>query len=223
MSGQEPDVAPGTAALDAVVDPTLDASASPALVEMTDASVDAIDDGQFAELFRSAYRPLVAYARRRTADAAAADDVVAETFAIAWRRRSERDAQRAALPWLYGIAANVVRNHWRRDRRHLQLVDRLESEPMSDGVGPVPGVDGDPDLHTALSQLSFDDQEVLRLITWEELSHAEAADALGCSVNAVGIRLHRARQRLRDELERLSAPDRHDASDPSRGRGTSND
>ncbi|MEM7340253.1 MAG: RNA polymerase sigma factor [Actinomycetota bacterium] len=216
MSGQEPDVAPGTAALDA----PREASDSPALVEVTDASVDAIDDGRFDELFRSSYRPLVAYARRRTADAAAADDVVAETFATAWRRRAERDAERAALPWLYGIAANVVRNHWRSDRRHLRLVDRLESEPVTGGVGPVPGVDGDPDLHTALSRLSFDDQEVLRLITWEELSHAEAAEALDCSVNAVGIRLHRARQRLRDQLESISSTSSHDASDPPRGRGT---
>jgi RNA polymerase sigma-70 factor (ECF subfamily) len=61
-------------------------------------------------------------------------------------------------------------------------------------------------LRAALQRLSFDDQEVLRLVAWEGLSHAEVAQVLQCSTNAVGIRVHRARQRLEIELDRLANP-----------------
>lgn len=158
------------------------------------------DDARFRHLFEVGYGPLVAYARRRTGDASAADDVVAETFATAWRRRADLRPDTSPVPWLYGIAANVIRNQWRSQGRALRLVDRLGHDPLTANHDTLDIELPDPELHAALERLSFDDREVLRLITWEELSHAQVAEALGCSVNAVAIRLHRARKRLRHEL-----------------------
>jgi len=155
----------------------------------------------FRQLFADTYPALVAYARRRVA-ADRVDDVVAEVYATAWRRRADLDPATPPLPWLYGVAANTVRNLRRSDERRLRLVERIGAEPAPAGTGDP----SDGDLRAALQRLSFDDQEVLRLVAWEGLSHAEVAQVLQCSTNAVGIRVHRARQRLEIELDRLADP-----------------
>ena len=171
---------------------------------MPDPRIGAIDGPDaFGQLFDQTYPAIVAYARRRV-PADQADDVVAEVFATAWRRRADLDPGAAALPWLYGVAANVVRNLRRADGRHLRLVERIEAQPAP-RTGPDPADGPGADLRAALDRLSFDDQEVLRLVAWEGLSHAEAGQALDCSTNAVGIRIHRARKRLEIELDRLTA------------------
>jgi RNA polymerase sigma-70 factor (ECF subfamily) len=163
------------------------------------------EEAAFRDLFNATYPKLVAYARRRSFDTSNADDVVSEVYATAWRRRDSLDAAEPPLPWLYGIASNVLRNQWRSESRRLQLVERLEAQPAATPTN-APGESDDlhSDLHeeirSALKRLSFDDQEVLRLATWEGLPQAEIGQVLGCSTNAVGIRLHRARQRLETEL-----------------------
>ncbi len=170
-------------------------------------ATDSLEQALFRQLFTSTYSRLVAYARRRSFDFSEADDVVSEVYSIAWRRREDIPADTPALPWLYGIAANVLRNNRRAGSRRLQLVERLQTEPTAANAA-VAGDTEDPDstdgaaddLRMALDRLSWDDQEVLRLVTWEGLSHSEAGQALGCSTNAVGIRIHRARQRLETEL-----------------------
>ena len=154
------------------------------------------DEARFRQLFQTTYRELVAYARRRTVGWAEADDVVSETYAVAWRRRADMDPVAPPLPWLYGIAANVLRNHRRGAGRRLQLVDRLKQEPIGAAAVDHAGAE----IRDALDQLSDDDQEVLRLVAWEGLSHAEVGEVLGVSTNAVGIRIHRARQRLHAQL-----------------------
>lgn len=159
------------------------------------------DETSFRLLFESSYGPLVAYARRRTADWAEADDVVSEVFTTAWRRRAQRDLDAPALPWLYGIALNVIRNQRRSAGRRLRLVEELGAQP---NLAPTadPADDSAGDLRAALAELSFDDQEVLRLVAWEGLTHDEVGTILDCSTNAVGIRVHRARQRLQHVLNR---------------------
>jgi RNA polymerase sigma-70 factor, ECF subfamily len=166
---------------------------------------------EFRQVFEVSYQPLVAYARRRVASWSDADDLVGEVYATAWRRRDEFDPTVSPLPWLYGIAGNVVRNQRRSNQRQLKLVDHLGAQPE----GPTsadPAERPGTDLRVALAQLSFDDQEVLRLIAWEGLSHSEAGEALGCSTNAVGIRIHRARQRLDQQLHHPAPTSQKDLS-----------
>jgi RNA polymerase sigma-70 factor (ECF subfamily) len=156
-------------------------------------------DVEFRAAFSATYPELVRYARRRVA-AAEVDDVVSEVFLTAWRRWALRPDPDHPLPWLYGIAANVIRNRVRGQRRRLRLVERLA---RSSGPGSVPGPEpADTSVVDAMDVLSFDDREVLRLTAWERLTHAEIAQVLGCSVNAVAIRSHRAKRRLAAELVR---------------------
>ena len=133
-------------------------------------------------------------------DHAEADDIVSEVFTTAWRRRHDLRPDDSPLPWLYGIAANTIRNSRRSQHRRLRLVDRLETEPQPNPLDD-PADRDDSDLFAALDRLSFEDRELLTLIAWEGLTHAEAGVVFDCSTNAIGIRLHRARQRLRAELE----------------------
>lgn len=167
---------------------------------MNESSPD--DEAIFRKLFETTYPKLVAYARRRSFDRTGVDDVVSEVYATAWRRRSDLNDTKDPLPWLYGIAGNVLRNQWRADSRRLQLVDRLESQPVP-ATMPDPADDADGGsvaIRSAMSNLTFDDQEVLRLVAWEGLSHREVGEVLDCSTNAVGIRIHRAKQRLEEQL-----------------------
>ena len=165
----------------------------------------------FDALFNSTYPQVVAYVRRRIVNVQDADDVVAEIYATAWRRRDQLNSIHTPLAWLYGIGLNVVRNHRRGDQRHLRLVGAAQSQAA------VAAGTSDPSeaiqLRAALSTIPDDDAELLRLVAWEGLSHNEAGEVLGCSTNAVGIRLHRARQRLDAALSPASiSPTQNKAS-----------
>ena len=155
---------------------------------------------RFEAVVAAVYEPLQRYARRRT-DLDAADDVVADTLLVVWRRLDEVPEE-AVLPWCYRVAANCLANSRRAGRRRLRLVSRVASVRQTIDAEPdLP----DPTLHTALATLSPTDQEVLRLWAWEDLAPAEIALALGVSANAVSIRLHRAKGHLAKALERSGA------------------
>jgi RNA polymerase sigma-70 factor (ECF subfamily) len=126
-----------------------------------------------------------------------AQDVVAETFLIAWRRADVMPTN--ALPWLFGIARNVISNYRRASLRKLSLISKLAAtgssrEPeSSDSFSEIDGLDL---IRTALAQLTDAEREALTLLAWDGLSRREAAAALGCSSTAFALRLYRARRRL---------------------------
>lgn len=172
-----------------------------------------VDD--FRAMFHANHPKVVAYARRRVDDAVA-DDVVAETFLVAWRRRTEVSIMDNPLPWLYAVAGNQLRNQHRSANRHLRLVSKIAGDPAAGSREAPHGGDGhapfeaDPAIdvvRSALATLSFDDQEVLRLVTWEELTYRETASVLGCSVDAVAQRIRRAKQRLAQAIDNLTDSD----------------
>ena len=157
----------------------------------------------FRGIYNDAYQPLLAYARRRV-DAAIADEVVADTFLTAWRRRADIPDGAERL-WLFGVARNMIRNAKRASARSRATEARLQLAQPPQGQDPAESAAGERAklLRAALGRLSEADREVLMLVAWEELSHAEAAQALGISVNAVAIRVHRARKRLAARLGQL--------------------
>ncbi len=172
-----------------------------------------VDD--FRAMFHANHQKVVAYARRR-ADDAVADDVVAETFLVAWRRRAELSTMDNPLPWLYAVAGNQLRNQHRSANRHLRLVSKMAGDVTAGDQEPARGGEGRPAFETdpaidvvrsALATLSFDDQEVLRLVAWEELSYQETADVLDCSVDAVAQRIRRAKRRLARAIDNLGDAD----------------
>jgi RNA polymerase sigma-70 factor (ECF subfamily) len=158
---------------------------------------------RFEQLFRAHYPSVLSYARRR-AGLSLADDVVAETFLIAWRRLESIPG--AELPWLLGVARRVLANQRRRNETQDRLTRRVSAEPPSPGYLDT---EVDLELSRALSLLSERDRELLRLIAWEDLTPAEAATVLGQSAVGTRVRLHRARLRL----AKLMAP-----SDSKEGR-----
>jgi RNA polymerase sigma-70 factor (ECF subfamily) len=149
---------------------------------------------RFAALYEAHGAAVLAYARRRVG-ADDAEDVLAETFLVAWRRR--RDVPADALPWLYAVAGNVVRNRLRAGRRRDALRARIAA-----GTAPAEAAP-DPKLRDALARLKPIDREALLLTAWEQLPPERAARAAGCSRATFHVRLHRARGRLAQALAQL--------------------
>jgi RNA polymerase sigma-70 factor (ECF subfamily) len=177
---------------------------------------------RFAALYQAYYRPILAYAVRRVAPGEDAADVVADVFTTAWRRIGELPEAPADRLWLYGVAQRVIAGRRRSARRLFHLTARLRADVGTRQPGQLasgqfasgqPGT-GQPGLRDAISdrvvaaldRLSVREREALQLVLWEELSHAEAAQVLGCSANAVAIRVHRAKTRLRGELSATELP-----------------
>jgi RNA polymerase sigma-70 factor, ECF subfamily len=156
-------------------------------------------DQRFVALYETHAGAVLAYARRRIGPDQA-EDVLAETFLVAWRRRG--DVPSDALPWLYAVAANVLRNRARSARRQTALEARLAAEPALGAPDDDP--DPDPRLREALAALKPIDREALLLTAWEGLAPDRAARAAGCSRATFHVRLHRARRRLAQALEELS-------------------
>lgn len=151
----------------------------------------------FAEHSTTVYR----YARVRLPPADA-QDVVSEVFAIAWRRRGEAIEEPRA--WLLGVARRVMANHLRGRERRAALMRRVGADrrPGVDETAMTRELDA---LARALARLRPADREVIALLAAAELTTAEVAAVLGCSVATAATRVHRARQRLarayRDEPE----------------------
>jgi RNA polymerase sigma factor (sigma-70 family) len=136
---------------------------------------------------------------RTTASTPAAD-----VFTVAWRRLSEVPDPPGDLLWLYGVARRVVAGKRRSSRRVRDLIARLQANPVIASTGGDQLTDR---LLEAVARLRPAEREAIALVHWEQLSHGEAARVLGCSPNAVAIRVHRARGRLRRALTELADPE----------------
>lgn len=151
------------------------------------------DAAWFDALYRSCYREVLQYARRRV-PAGEADDVVAEVFTTAWRRRTEvAEIDRA---WLLRTASNHVLHVYRGAGRRARLQHKLADLDAAAGDGSLGEVVDDPDLDAAMRGLSPADRELLRLSAWEQLEPSTLAAVLGCTAATARVRLHRARRRL---------------------------
>lgn len=154
-------------------------------------------------LFELHGRQVLAYCVRRTANLPDAEDAASETFIVAWRRRERIPPGDGALPWLLATARRVLANQRRAAARRLVVsvafdgLDVASTAPEASVLGQVVG----PAM-LALGRLRADDQELLRLVAWEDLDHAAVGRILGITTNAVAIRLHRVRRRFEEELRR---------------------
>ncbi len=152
------------------------------------------DHGEF-ERFVDDHRVAVwRYAVRR-AEPADVDDVVAETFAVAWRRWSR--ARAGGLPWLYRTASFVLANRTRGRNRESRLFARLTAVPTDSGESDLRAVEERLAVADVLRQLTPSEQELVALLYWEGLSVRDAAAVLGCTPATASVRLHRLRARLR--------------------------
>ena len=197
--------------------PSPPTSPSPSMAATTDAAVvaeslhrperfAAIYDRYFAEIYRYV-------AGRLGPDVA--DDLAAETFTDAFRKRAQFQPSRGALrPWLYGIATNLVARHRRVEARRLTALARADRRATADAddladladraAARVSAQQLRKPLAQALAQLPAHDRDVLLLVSLADLSYEEVAAALGIPAGTVGSRLNRARRKVRTALEETS-------------------
>jgi RNA polymerase sigma-70 factor (ECF subfamily) len=152
---------------------------------------------RFEVIYARVRDPLHRYLSRR-ASADSVDDLFTEVLIVLWRRL-DVVPEGGEIPWTLAVGRRTLSNHRRAHSRFARLLAKLALfEP-----GVDPGVEprgGDPYLEQALADLRESDREVLRLFAWEQLTTAEIAVVLGVSANAAGVRLHRAKERLRNAL-----------------------
>jgi RNA polymerase sigma-70 factor, ECF subfamily len=170
---------------------------------------------RFTALYDEHYRSVYAYAVSR-AGRQLADEVAGEVFLVVWRRLD--DVPRPALPWLLGVARNVVIGQFRAAARQQSIAAELRAWAAGPGAavaGTVAGtVAGDvadqvSDRLTALralASLTEADRELLTLVAWHGLSPRDAATVVGCSAATFFVRLHRARRRLERAMEDPASP-----------------
>ena len=156
------------------------------------------DQAAFTELYQSHYAAVRSYASVCVPNAEV-DDVVADTFLVAWRRFDDVPAD-WTVGWLIGVARNVVRSRHRESRRATNSVEQLihlrpDHATMLEGGGLA--IEDLAALQAAFATLRETDQELLILAGPYGMSAQEIALALDIKPNAVGVRLHRARSRLR--------------------------
>jgi RNA polymerase sigma-70 factor (ECF subfamily) len=155
------------------------------------------------ELFLAHAVDLHAYAHRRVGRDLA-DDVVAETFRQAIESWEGYDPEcGSARGWLFGIATNLLRRHWRTERRRLAALRKSGGAVEAAHLDAWHGVDDRLDADSrvtrvldAIAGLDAEDRELLVLVSWERLAHADVAEALAIPVGTVRSRLHRIRRRL---------------------------
>ena len=158
----------------------------------------------FATVFDRHFDRVHRFLSRRIGDQA--DDLAAEVFSIAFEGRHRfRPVHESALPWLYGIASNLLARHRRSEVRRLRALARLQGI----GVGPAESDNAAERadatvlrraLFHALAEIHERDRDALLLVAWEELSYEEAAAALQIPVGTVRSRLNRARRTIRAAL-----------------------
>jgi RNA polymerase sigma factor (sigma-70 family) len=149
----------------------------------------------FAAIFDRHFDAVYGFAHRRLGPSLA-EEVASETFIRAFDRRGSFDPARVdARPWLFGIAANMVRRHWRTERRRLRALERLEPTAEQES----PSHEG-ADLVDALDSLPAREREALLLFVLADLSYDEIAAALDVPVGTIRSRLARARGRVRAHL-----------------------
>ncbi|WP_211489696.1 RNA polymerase sigma factor [Georgenia thermotolerans] len=171
---------------------------------------------RFRDLYARTRDDVLRFAKRRV-HPSHAEDVVAEVYLVAWRRLE--DAPRLAGPqraWLFGIARRCLLNAYRADGRRAALAVRLAAagEVAHAVAADHDGVHQRIDLARAWRRLGAEDQEVLALTVFDDLTSTEAAQVLGITPPAYRVRLMRARRRLRQHLDHPAQPT-DDIADPA--------
>jgi RNA polymerase sigma-70 factor (ECF subfamily) len=173
--------------------------------------LSAADPEAFGQIFDRHAATIHRYLTRRVGRLLA-DDLTAETFLIAFRNRDKYDiSHEDCRPWLYGIAANLLRGHQRAEVRQYRALARTGADPVydssEDSDARVTAADDVRALAGVLAKLPAAERDVLSLIAQAQLSYPEVARALDIPVGTVRSRLHTARKRIREALPALEGPD----------------
>jgi RNA polymerase sigma-70 factor (ECF subfamily) len=168
---------------------------------------------RFTAIYDAHHDQVYAYAVSR-AGRQLADDIVGDTFLRAWHRVAA--IPEPPLPWLLGVARNVVRERYRDQARQAGLAAELRAWVEQAQADVADGVAERAAVLAALARLTEADRELLTLVAWHGLSPREAAQVVGCSAATYFVRLHRARRRLEQAMAAPPLPAvRHQATFPA--------
>jgi RNA polymerase sigma factor (sigma-70 family) len=161
------------------------------------------DPEAFAKLFDRHWARIFVFCVSRAGSAG--EDIAAETFKVAFDRRERFDPSYGdARPWLFGIATNLLRHHFRSGQRAKRAGTRiLALLPQHAAMGAGEEFEArtlTPELSAALANLSEEERDALLLLAWADLNYAEIARALDIPIGTVRSRIHRARNRVRAHL-----------------------
>ena len=165
------------------------------------------DVSRFTPIFERHFSTIYRFTARRIGPELA-KDVASETFVVALTRLESFNSRHdSALPWLYGIARNLIRNHQRSERRKLQFMSRLRAqqsieEDTGDSEDAVSNDAVTGAIEQALNSLSPSKREALLLFAWDDLPQAEVARIQGVPAATVRSRISRARKEVREHLAR---------------------
>jgi RNA polymerase sigma factor (sigma-70 family) len=162
-------------------------------------------DAEFEELYRRSRDDVYAYVAGLLRDRSAAEDVTAQAFERAYRRRrSFKPGRGNRRAWLFGIARNAALDELRRRKRRARLVAEPEDE------GALPAHEGAEvairraALRSAIAELSARERELVALKFFAGLTNAEIASVIGTSDTNAGTKLHRVIQKLRRACDEAS-------------------
>lgn len=162
-----------------------------------------VDPSAFTGIFDRHFRAIFRFIRGRVGRQLA-EDLASETFVVAFGRRYTYDLSRDdALPWLYGIAVNLLREHSRAEERRLRAYARVPADLGS--ASPEPGDHLDSSISGALLELSNEERTLILLLTWADLTYEQLADALDLPVGTIRSRISRVRSKLRERLTPVEA------------------
>lgn len=161
------------------------------------------DPEAFTQLFERHWEALFRFCRSRAG--ASGEDIAAEAFRVAFDRRRRYDSRYGdARPWLFGIASNLLRDHFRSARREEQKLTRSATlDAIGQGDQELNELERQllgPQLADALQGLPAADRDALLLLAWADLDYEQIAQALDVPLGTVRSRIHRARRRVRDHL-----------------------
>ena len=176
---------------------------------------DGQDASAFEELMHRYQRPLVGFLMRLTGNLDAAQDLAEETFVRVWQSAPRYRPSAKFTTWLFTIASRLATDHARRGRVRSSV--SLDAPAADDGRALAETLaDADPSadqqlagaqdaalVRAAVQELPLEQRTVLALCEFENLSYAEAAQAMGCTEKSVELRIYRAKQTLREKLRRL--------------------
>jgi RNA polymerase sigma-70 factor (ECF subfamily) len=158
------------------------------------------EPGAFEAVFERRFDAVHNFLRRRVGGDLA-DELAAETFARAFAQRTRfLPRHDSALPWLLGIASNLVGDHRRAERRRWRALERAAAEPGAPGLPTIADAQLDAVLAGAVARLQVRDRDALLLVAWGELSYEEVAEALAIPLGTVRSRINRARRQLSEQL-----------------------
>ncbi|HEY3773541.1 MAG TPA: RNA polymerase sigma factor [Solirubrobacteraceae bacterium] len=170
---------------------------------------------RFRASFEEHYRAVARFVHTRGHGSADAEDIIAATFEVAWKRMDKVPEGRDALPWLLGIARNLSRNAQRKSKREAAFVSQLSTVTVPWSEMPIEDRAASDEVMAALAQLRAVDRDLILLVAWDELTPAEAGQVLGLRPVTARSRLHRARQRMSALLKESDASDSRSRADSS--------